>query len=334
MGYGKVYIKEKFVHKVIRHLKNDFNALFEFSQNKNEFGSETAKVILKRKFNCIDTEKYINYMSKYMDDELKSITKKYIDGDYVSYKNNDRFNKYPIWICWLQGEENIPEPCKTCVDNIRKKLPEDAELIFITYENYLSYVDIPQDIVEKHNKGFISPTNYTDIIRHGLLSKYGGAWIDSGIFLTGDIFDKAITYDIFTPKFKTDKLEDASRGKWVNGIWFSNEGNIIFNYVYDSLIYFWRNHNRAVEYLAADYILWTAYTNLNDAKKLIDSIPYNNQNIRLLNNHLYDVYDSNLYEEIVTINQIHVINRHQEYPTVDENNAETFYGCLISGKLE
>ena len=49
MGYGKVFIKENFLHKAMRHLKNDFNALFEFSQNKNEFGSETAKVILKRK---------------------------------------------------------------------------------------------------------------------------------------------------------------------------------------------------------------------------------------------------------------------------------------------
>ena len=334
MEYSKVILKENFVQKVKRHVKIVFEAIFEFPKNRREFGSKTAAVILKRKLNCIATEKYIEYMSGYMDEELEPITKKYISGNYVSYKNNDRFKKYPLWICWLQGEENIPEPCKTCVNNIRKKLPENAELVFITYDNYLSYIDIPQDIVEKHNKGIISPTNYTDIIRHGLLSKYGGAWIDSGIFLTGDILEKAITYDIFTPKFKTDKLEDASRGKWVNGIWFSKGGNILFNYVYDSLIFFWRNHNRAVEYLAVDYILWTAYNNLTDVKNLIDGIPYNNENIRLLNNHLYDTYNFDLYEEIIKVNQIHIINRHQKYPIVNRNNNETFYGCLISGKLE
>lgn len=334
MSKSRVYIKESLIQKIVRHLIICKEAVFEFYSNKVEFGKETATMILKRKLNLISAESYIDFMSKFITEELKTITAQYKNHTYISHSKEKKNDKYPIWICWLQGEEYMPEICRICVDRMRKKLPYNAEIIFLTYENYLNYIDIPKDIVKKHEEGKISPTNYTDIIRYGLLATYGGAWVDSAILFTGDILDRAITYEIFTPKFNNEKIEDASRGKWVGGCWFSQNGNILFDFAYDSLVFFWRKHDKAVEYLAADYILWTGYTELKEAKELIDSIPFNNENIRLLNNCLYDTYDKQLYYEMLRDNQIHIINRHQNYPIYDKNGKETFYGHLISRNLE
>lgn len=337
MSKSKVYVKENVLQKIVRHLKSGKEGVCEFSRNKAEFGKEVATMILRRKCNSVSTEKYIEFMSRFMSEELKDMVIQYKKRAYLPQPSSPKSLNgitYPVWICWLQGEEVMPNICKKCVDRIRKKLPQSAEVIFLTYENYLSYIDIPEDIVKKHKDGKIGPTNYTDIIRYGLLSTYGGAWVDSAILMTGDILDKVITYEIFSPKFNNEKVEDASRGKWVGGCWFSKNANILFSFTYDSLIYFWRKHNKAVDYLAADYILWTGYNELEEARKLVDSIPINNENIRLLNNYLYETYDEQLFNELLLKNQIHIINRHPNYPVYDKEGKETFYGHLINNNFE
>lgn len=333
MSKSKVHVEENLGKKILRHINSVKEGIGEFSENKNEFGEVAAKVILRRKCNMISAEEYIDFMSKYMLKELDSMLKQYKKSPQIVGKNKGKneLEKYPVWLCWLQGEEYLPEICKKCVDNIKQKLPYKAEVIFLTYENYLSYIDIPEDIVQKHMEGKINPTNYTDIIRYGLLAKYGGAWIDSSIYFSGDILDNVLAYEIYSPKFENERLEDASRGKWVGGCWFSQKGNTLFKFTYDSLLYFWRKHNKAIDYLAADYILWTGYTELEEAKKLIDSIPIDNENIRLLNNYLYETYDQHLYQEILKKNQIHILNRHPNYPCYDDNGKETFYGHLVNG---
>lgn len=329
MSKSKVYVKETLGKKIIRHCNSVKEGIREFTKNKNEFGEAVAKMILRRKCNMVSAEEYINFMSKYMLKELDSVVTQYKYSTPPKKMCVGGVRKYPVWLCWLQGEDYMPEICKKCVDNIKQKLPHKAEVIFLTYENYLSYIEIPEDIVKKHKEGKISPTNYTDIIRYGLLAKYGGAWIDSSIYFTGDILDKVLAYEIYSPKFENERLEDASRGKWVGGCWFSQQGNILFEFTYDALLYFWRKHNKAIDYLAADYILWTGYTELEEARKLIDGIPIDNENIRLLNNYLYEAYDQQIFQDILKKNQIHILNRHPDYPFYDEDGKETFYGHLV-----
>lgn len=334
MSNSKVYIQENLTEKAVRHLKTGWQGISEFSENRIEFGKETAAMLLKRRCDFVSVNAYIDFMSKYMLEELKDMVERYKKNSYTSkIKEDEKMLKYPIWMCWLQGENQMPEICKRCVERIRHMAPQDAEVIFLTYDNYLTYLDIPEDIVRKHKEGKIGATNYTDIIRYGLLSKYGGAWIDSAVYFTGDILEKAITYEIYSPKFGNERIEDASRGKWIGGVWFSRNGNILFDFTYHSLIYFWRKHNKAVDYLMADYILWIAYTEIEEARRLIDCIPINNENFRLLNNHLYETYNEQLFREITKNNQIHIINRHPIYPPHGEDGKETFYGHLINEKI-
>lgn len=328
---SKVYFKETVQQKIWRRIKKRMRAIKEYRANNREFGRKTANLLLKRSWGFVPAEEYISAMSDYMASELKPVIAQYKKGNYLPCVRNTPLGKYPFWVCWLQGEEKMPLICKCCLENIRKTCPKDAELIFLTYDNYLSYIDIPEDIVKKHKEGIISAVNYTDIIRYGLLATYGGMWADAGIYFTGDALKKGISLDFLTPAFLNEKVEDASRGKWVGGCWFSRPGrsNILFNFAYDSLIYYWRKHDRAVEYLAADYVLWAAYTELAEAKKIIDDNPLNNQEFRLLNNSLYEAYSEDLFNRIVCNNDIHIINRHPNYPVKDVDGNKTIYGYLL-----
>ena len=334
MSKSKVYIRESITEKIQRHAKIIIESILEYPDNCAEFGKEAANIILKRKCTLVSTEKYVDFIADYLANELQAVLNKYRNHTITSHQKPWITGKYPIWVCWLQGEANMPEICRICVDRIRKNAPPNAEVVFITYDNYLSYLEIPKEIVKKHEEGKICPTNYTDLIRYGLLATYGGAWIDSGVFFTGDILEKAVEYEIFTPKFHSNMHEDASRGKWIGGCWFSKKGNILFDFTYDSLIYFWQHHNKAIDYLAADYVLWIAYSELEEARQLVDSIPYNNENFRLLNNHLHLAYDRGLYQNIISDCQIHIINRHPNYPEYDADGRPTFYDQLISGNLD
>ena len=89
-----------------------------------------------------------------------------------------------MWWCWFQGEENAPDLCKKCLESLRKYL-KDREIIVITEKNMYDYIDFPDFIKEKYNKGIITRTHLSDLLRIQLLIKYGGTWIDSTVLFTG-----------------------------------------------------------------------------------------------------------------------------------------------------
>lgn len=214
---------------------------------------------------------------------------------------------------------------------MRKTLPQNAELVFLTNANYKDYISFPDYINKKYEAGLISPANFSDVLRYGLLSTYGGVWVDAAILLTGNALQKAVNSDVFTVHFyeKNEKLLDASRGKWIGGFWAGKDNIVTFKYCYESLLHLWRQHNLAIEYLACDYIIWTAYTQIDAVKNEIDSIPVNNKQIRLLNNQLNERYSKELLEHILRSNDVHLINRHMNYNHYTYDGDLTVYGYLV-----
>ena len=64
-----------------------------------------------------------------------------------------------------------------------KKNAGDHRVIILTEDNYKQYVNIPEWLEEKKNKGVISRTHFSDVLRLTLLSHYGGLWLDSTFFV-------------------------------------------------------------------------------------------------------------------------------------------------------
>lgn len=88
-----------------------------------------------------------------------------------------------IWQCWLQGEEQAPQLVKDCIASVRHFKRPDQQHVIITAQNYSSYVNLPDYIIMKWQKGIITNTHFSDLLRIYLLSKYGGYWMDATCLL-------------------------------------------------------------------------------------------------------------------------------------------------------
>lgn len=109
--------------------------------------------------------------------KLDEFDKNYVEGEHKTS------NK--IWICWFQGMDNAPELVQKCFESVKKMIPE-REIVLITYENLNDYVQFPDVIQHKIENGIIKGAHLSDLLRLELLIKYGGTWIDSTVFCSGD----------------------------------------------------------------------------------------------------------------------------------------------------
>ncbi|WP_217152084.1 capsular polysaccharide synthesis protein [Klebsiella pneumoniae] len=90
-----------------------------------------------------------------------------------------------IWTAWFQGCSDLPPLIFKCIDSFTKI--QNRKVIVIDKNNYSDYIQLPVTIVDKFNKGMISYTAFSEIIRISLLAEYGGLWLDATIFIDKDI---------------------------------------------------------------------------------------------------------------------------------------------------
>lgn len=237
-------------------------------------------------------------------------------------------NNETIWMCWWQGVENAPEIVKRCINSV-KKYAGNRPLVVITRDNYNNYIKLPNHILNKFEKGLISITHFSDILRINILSKYGGIWLDATCFITGDIFSDLLPefYSVKLPH--NDKEICVSDGKWCVFFMSGMANNVLFNFVKDFYNEYWKNENSILDYYLLDYIIDMAYNNINYVKKMIDSIPENNIKIHTLKEILNEPYNEKNYMELLKYNKIHKLAHERKYINELNNGQETFYGYII-----
>ncbi len=126
------------------------------------YESPTAKKHLIKKHQVM-----IDYYEKAFSDFLSN----YSNSTQIS--NDDKENMSDcIWVCWWQGLDLAPAIVKSCVKSIEEN-SAGHRVIILTDDNYKDYVNIPDWVQEKKNKGIISRTNYSDLLRLSLLAEHG-----------------------------------------------------------------------------------------------------------------------------------------------------------------
>ena len=203
----------------------------------------------------------------------QEVVKKYIDNtDNLLMNNSPIGDTSNIWVCWWQGEENMPEVVKVCYRSI-KKLSGKHPVVLITEDNLKDYVQLPQFIMDKYAAGIISRTHFSDILRFYLLKEYGGIWMDITNFLTAEI-DSFVPVDSTFYSYKhITEYNNVSQGLWTSYFNASGKGNIIPSYLYESLVSYWNKTDKLEDYLLLDFIFKLGYDNIPAMKKIIDSIP-------------------------------------------------------------
>lgn len=209
-----------------------------------------------------------------------------------------------IWVMWWQGVNNAPALVKKCVNILKQKSP-DYEVTFLDKNNYQEYVQIPSYITDKFKGGGISIANYSDVIRMALLYQYGGYWIDSTVLLL-DGWDKDYSnLPFFSIKNHLTYIDGAvSRFRFATFFMYSKKNNTFFLLIRDFLYAYWKRQNRTIDYMLIDYVMLLICQHNKEFQKMLDQVPYTNENVHTLRNHMGEEYTPESFMELTKNTQI------------------------------
>lgn len=291
--------------------------------NRNGYyENESRKKHLLRKHDIM-----IRYYEKTFGDFLKTYDYNHTNQEFQKTKYSDR-----IWICWWQGLEQAPELVKVCVNSIQKNAG-NHRVIVLTDDNYKDYVDIPEWVEEKKNKGIITRTNYSDLLRLSLLAKHGGMWIDSTFFCTQPVLDDYFQWPLWSIK-RPDYFHASVASGYFAGysLGCNEENRFIFMTIRDFFLHYWKNNDTMVDYLMVDYMIVLAQKYDARIKKEFQKIQSNNPECDELYKVMSEPFNQKKWDIMKSETALFKLSWKYQYP-IEKNGEKTFYGMLVQDKL-
>lgn len=324
-----------FAERIVRESKT-------FPHRMKAFGFKVAvETYIDGIFPPGKSERYIKTIEQYVDHYLVDLIEQYKKktsefGNDVDKKVIDN-QKVPIWCCWWQGIESMPELVRMCHERLKQVIPKDkAKLYLVTLENYSKYVEIPEYVIDKFNNGIITMTTMSDVLRFHLLYKYGGYWLDSTVFFT----DK-IPKEYFSGKFYCQRMADpikckreACKGNWCGFSMAGDKGNLVFQFMKDAFSKWWKDYDIIIDYVLIDYMLLAGYKSIPKITKIINDVPNNNEDIFEMYQVLNKPYSEELYKKLTKRNVMHKLTYKMELRKITEDGQMTLYGYLLQKVYE
>lgn len=307
------------IKKSYEHVKRDIQ---NYRYNKKRFGKKIASAVFKNSFFYYllpqKREKYEEIQDKYIYDYLKN-KYQYLIGDY-----NEKKRTYPkqkkkyIWVFWYQGEEKAPVVVKKCIQNI-KDHALDYEVVVLNEKNIKNYIEVPEVILEKVEKGIITLTHFSDILRMGLLSKYGGIWVDATCFITSDVFKKFDNIE-----FNSNKKREA---KW-SAFFIGGKPNKVFSFCYQLLIDYNTEEDGLIEYFLIDHVMRLCYKEIEGCKKIIDGATIRNDHLSDFVKKFDTIYEPKAYKKLLEYSELHKLTYKKKFKEYKKKQL-TNYGYFI-----
>lgn len=245
---------------------------------------------------------------------------------YVKEKNALLSHDKPkiIWVCWLQGMENAPLIVRICYQSLIATFNKEYEIRVITEENYNEFIDFPQIIIQKYQKGIISKTHFSDLIRLQLLIKYGGIWIDSTLFFNGN---RLPTYMTDTDLFMFQSIWPQLFGRATRTeSWFisSCKNHPMLIFVRDMLYKYWEKYNVMIDYWIFYDMFEFAIENFKDEWEKV--IPVSQADIHIFQDRFNEKFNKEAFD--VTFNRVymHKLNWRNDVSV----GADTYYDYIIN----
>lgn len=226
-----------------------------------------------------------------------------------------------IWWCWLQGEENAPKLCRACLASLRKNLP-DFEVRVITAQNMWNYITVPDFIKRKYEKGKISHTHFSDILRTCLLCEHGGSWIDSTVFCTG-YHSKILTKQLFY--FSNLKRRDCSI-EFSNWMISACKNHPVLLALRTLLFDYWKKHNRLYHYFFYHFFATMILEKYSEVKKSVSV--FSNVPSHIMQDELFEPYSEERWNELSLMSDFHKLTyKFSPYQTA----CGTVYEHILQG---
>lgn len=253
-----------------------------------------------------------------------------------------------IWQFWWQGVELAPQVVKRCFASVREFMSKDYSIVVLDKYNLDQYVEIDPVIREKHDKGIINHTHFSEYVRVKLLSERGGIWIDSTVFLSGRIPNDILTSRFFIFKsgpfaFPEEIPPDVSflapistfahgSGRLLPSTWFlvSGKGSPIHSLNVKFLEAYWRRENKQHLYFIQHvFITYAICANKYCRQEFVSAPTYLNFRPHYLMFRRDEKATTNLIREIFAASKIHKMT--YKFSNVPEECS--LLGYLLSGML-
>lgn len=245
---------------------------------------------------------------------------------------HDNFDgKIPVWTCWWQGENEMPELIRCCTESIKRNLPsEETAFRLITLENCTKYVTFTDTVIRKFNEGKISYTHLSDILRAELLYRYGGMWIDATYYAASPIPPEIFRQkNIYTLRFRNPIWSaDITKGRWSGNLWYTVKEHRLFKFLMECLWYYWEESDELINYFLIDDIIALAADSFADVRKELEQCAYASDKVFELHKIMNRKYTKERAESMNRDSVFYKLNRHADYRKTNIAGELTMYGYL------
>ena len=259
-------------------------------------------------------KKYSPFVKNYTCDSAESS---------IKVANHKYINKI-IWLCWWQGENALEGIAKICVNSIKENAG-DCNVIFITKDNYAKYVEIPEFVIKKKDRGIISLTQFSDILRINLLNKHGGIWIDATVLITNTLPQSYFDYVFYSFKNKAVSNVFISNCRWASHFMGGEKGHVLFDFVSKLFYEYWEKEVVLIDYILIDYLIDIGYEHSDQIRKAIDDVPFNNPSKDEMAKILNECFDPAEYGMLSKNTSLFKLSRKMNYIENTNRGAITFY---------
>lgn len=233
----------------------------------------------------------------------------------------------PVWVCWWQGEEAMPDIVKACLNSIRM-YADRHPVIVITEANHRNYVDLPDYIRTKVEQGKISLTHLSDILWMALLARHGGIWIDSTVLIPSKHFNSFILPDSkFWTCHHVPIYHNISQGGWVGFFVACGRNNLLPSFMSDFFLLYWKTQTRLIVYLLIDYAFAIARKYVPSISRMVDEVPVTVMGP--LGKCLNDEYVEEEWERFCTDYDFHKLTHKLELHKTTPEGKKTYYGHIM-----
>lgn len=309
------------------HVKNWFKVGKEFSWNlsfNTLLGFMSLNKHFQNNFFLRHADKKHEYIISYLEKEFASLIEKYKSIPEETNTTNEK----TIWTLWWQGEQNAPDLVKACLEQLKRNA-NGAEIIILTKDNYKNYIELPDYILEKRDKGYISFAQLSDIIRFTLLEKYGGLWLDSTIYTSKPISDEYFSRPFFSQHTKWCDTCFVQHNLWHGFSIGSKKGGKLVSFAKEIFYEYWKKQDTLIDYLMIDYIIMLAYINFSDIKSEIDSLPYSSEKLYDLVNLLSKEFNEEHFDLLMEECIFSKLDWHKKYKSIVKGK-ETYYSHIVN----
>lgn len=248
---------------------------------------------------------------------------------------DDFGGKIPVWVCWWQGEREMPELIRCCLESLKRNLPwEKVTLRLITLDNCMEYVTLTDAVIRKFNEGKITFTHLSDILRAELLYRYGGMWIDATYYVAAPVPKELFARKaIYTLKFeKPIWSADITQGRWSPNLWITPKEKKLFQFLMEGLWYYWEEAEELIDYFLIDDIIALAVENFEDVRRELEECPAVSDKVFELHKWMNCKYTKERVEKMQSESVFYKLNRKRNHRKENIAGEKTMFGYLLDGE--